>query len=107
MQTGATGSFDDVLVGAAKDVNPAVTSAKDAENDAVWRRACQAAIDAYNDTAVSSAQKVQKFAILPLDFSQNTGELTPTLKLKRAAVVEKYGFQLKKIYGDAASAVWM
>ncbi|KAH8059637.1 decanoate-CoA ligase [Aureococcus anophagefferens] len=81
-QNDATGSFDDVL-------------------------ACQAAIDAYNDTAVSSAQKVQKFAILPLDFSQNTGELTPTLKLKRAAVVEKYGFQLKKIDGDAASAVWM
>jgi len=106
-QNDATGSFDDVLVGAAKDVNPAVTSAKDAENDAVWRKACQTAIDAYNDTAVSSAQKVQKFAILPLDFSQNTGELTPTLKLKRAAVVEKYGFQLKKIYGDAASAVWM
>ena len=103
----ATGSFDDVLVGAAADLNPAVKTAKDAEDDKLWRKACQDAIDAYNDTAVSSAQKVQKFAILPIDFSQATGELTPTLKLKRAAVVEKYAFQLKKIYGDAMSAVWM
>jgi len=27
--------------------------------------------------------------------------------LKRAVVAEKYGSVLKKIYGDAASAVWM
>ncbi|KAH8046227.1 decanoate-CoA ligase [Aureococcus anophagefferens] len=63
-QNDATGSFDDVLVGAAKDVNPAVTSAKDAENDAVWRKACQTAIDAYNDTAVSSAQKKRGFQLI-------------------------------------------
>jgi long-chain-fatty-acid--CoA ligase ACSBG len=103
----ATGSFEDVLVGAAAAVNPAVTTARAAADDREWRSACQTAIDQYNATAVSSAQRVQKFAILPLDFSQATGELTPTLKLKRAAVVEKYGFVLSKIYGDAASAVWM
>ena len=100
-------TFDDVLVGAAAAVNPEVTTAVEAADDATWRRTLQAAIDDYNkEKATSSAQRVQKFAILPLDFSQATGELTPTLKLKRAAVVEKYADVLRRLYGDAQSAVW-
>jgi len=106
-QANDAGSFDDVLVGPALAVSPGVTTAEAAADDPTWKAACQAAIDEYNDTAVSSAQRVQKFKILPLDFSQTTGELTPTLKLKRAVVAEKYGSVLKLIYGDAASAVWM
>ena len=95
------------IVGAAAAVNPEVTTAVAAADDAVWRRTLQAAIDDYNkEKATSSAQRVQKFAILPLDFSQATGELTPTLKLKRAAVVEKYADVLRRLYGDAQSAVW-
>ena len=100
-------TFDDVLVGAAAAVSPEVTTAVEAADDATWRRTLQAAIDDYNkEKATSSAQRVQKFAILPLDFSQATGELTPTLKLKRAAVVEKYADVLRRLYGDAQSAVW-
>ena len=91
----------------AAAVNPEVTTAVEAADDATWRRTLQAAIDDYNkEKATSSAQRVQKFAILPLDFSQATGELTPTLKLKRAAVVEKYADVLRRLYGDAQSAVW-
>ena len=100
------GTFDDVLVGAAAAVNPEVTTALQAADDAIWRRTLQTAIDDYNAKATSSAQHVQKFAILPLDFAESTGELTPTLKLKRAAVVEKYAHVLRRLYGDAQSAVW-
>ena len=67
---------------------------------------CRPQLCLLRDQATSSAQRVQKFAILPLDFSQATGELTPTLKLKRAAVVEKYADVLRRLYGDAQSAVW-
>jgi len=103
----ATGSFDDVLVGEAADVSRSAKTAAAAADDRTWKAAVQLAIDEYNATAASSAQRIQKFAILPRDFSQATGELTPTLKLKRAAVVEKYGDVLAKIYGSNASAVWL
>ena len=43
-----------------------------------------------NHAATSNAQYVQKWTILPLDFSEKGGELTPTLKLKRAVVQDKY-----------------
>ena len=54
-----------------------------------------------------AAQRVQKFAILPLDFSTATGELTPTLKLKRAFVCEKHAALIKEIYTQNKSAVWL
>jgi long-chain acyl-CoA synthetase len=42
---------------------------------------------------------VKKFALLETDFSQETGELTPTLKVRRKVVVEKYGRILDDLYG--------
>merc|ERR1711983_663113 len=43
-----------------------------------------------NKRAVSNAAKVHKFMIAPQDFSLATGELTPTMKVKRHFVLEKY-----------------
>ena len=104
----ATGSFDDVLVGEAARVNPAVATAAAAARDETWHAYVQKGLDAYNKHgAVSAAQRVQKFAILPLDFSTATGELTPTLKLKRAFVCEKHAALIKEIYTQNKSAVWL
>jgi long-chain-fatty-acid--CoA ligase ACSBG len=58
----------------------------------------QEAINRANAKSVSNAQKVQKFALLPNDFSIATGELTPTMKLKRSFVVEKYKEIVEKFY---------
>ena len=41
----------------------------------------QAGIDACNRQAVSNAQKIQKWMILPRDFSLDGGEITPTMKV--------------------------
>jgi long-chain acyl-CoA synthetase len=50
--------------------------------------------------AVSRAEAIRKFRILPVDFTVEDGELTPTLKLKRAVVAEKYAAEIEKIYSS-------
>jgi long-chain acyl-CoA synthetase len=50
------------------------------------------------NTQLQSYAKIKKFAILPTDFSQEGGELTPTLKVKRKVVAEKYRDTLEDLY---------
>jgi len=47
---------------------------------------------------LASFEQVKKFVVLGKDFSQETGELTPTLKVRRKVVVEKYGGLLDALY---------
>ena len=46
----------------------------------------------------AQVEQVKKFAILDHDLSQETGELTPTLKVKRNIVNEKYAEIFEKLY---------
>jgi len=43
-------------------------------------------------------EQVKKIAILPHDLSQENGELTPTLKVKRAVVADKHQDEIEKLY---------
>ena len=43
-------------------------------------------------------EQVKKIEILPHDLSQETGELTPTMKVKRNVVAEKYEEQIEALY---------
>ena len=43
-------------------------------------------------------ETIKKFAILPEDFSPEKGEVTPTLKVKRKVIVEKYRHLLDSMY---------
>jgi long-chain acyl-CoA synthetase len=43
-------------------------------------------------------EQVKKFEILPQDLSQEGGELTPTLKVKRNVVADKYEKEVDELY---------
>jgi long-chain acyl-CoA synthetase len=47
-----------------------------------------------------SYQTIKKFALLPYEFTTTGGELTPTLKLKRNAIIELHGEQIEQLYSD-------
>jgi long-chain acyl-CoA synthetase len=47
---------------------------------------------------LQSYARVKRFAVLPADFTQEGGELTPTLKVKRKVVAEKYGKVIEDLY---------
>ena len=48
--------------------------------------------------SVSHAESIRKFRILPVDFTEDTGELTPTMKVKRNVVAEKFASDIEAIY---------
>ena len=48
--------------------------------------------------SVSHAESIRKFRILPVDFTEDTGELTPTMKVKRNVVAEKFASDIDAIY---------
>ena len=50
-------------------------------------------------------ETIKKFAILPADFAQETGELTPTMKVKRKVVEAKYKQTLDAFYQGAIQNV--
>lgn len=56
-----------------------------------------ARVDGMNRSLVSFEQ-IKKFVLLGNDFTQETGELTPTLKVKRKVVIQKYGMLLDALY---------
>lgn len=64
------------------------------------REAIQGAIDEFNATQ-ASYNTLKKFDVLPTDFSQETGELTPTLKVKRKFVSEKFKNEVAKLFEGA------
>lgn len=53
-----------------------------------------------NERAVSQAARVRRWTLLPVDFSILGGELGPTLKLRRYAVLRKYAQVIEQLYSD-------
>ncbi len=47
---------------------------------------------------LQSYARIKKFAVVPVDFTQDGGELTPTLKVKRKVVTDKYRQVLDDLY---------
>ncbi|MET3860831.1 long-chain acyl-CoA synthetase [Dietzia sp. 2505] len=69
----------------------------DLVTDPALRAEIQAAVDEAN-RQVSHAEGVKKFVVLPRDFTEDSGELTATLKVKRHVIAEHYAGQIEGMY---------
>jgi long-chain acyl-CoA synthetase len=61
------------------------------------RALVQEIVDEVNRDRVR-VEQIKRFAILPRDFSQEEGELTPTLKLRRKIVQEHFADEIEQLY---------
>lgn len=69
-----------------------------AENDFV-RKTIKAEIDKVNQR-LADYEKIKRFEVLMATFSIDTGELTPSLKVKRKVVKEKFEAQIKRLFKE-------
>jgi long-chain acyl-CoA synthetase len=78
---------------------PTTASVADLRDDPELIAEVQAAVDEANQ-AVSHAEAIKVFRILARDFSEATGELTPSLKVKRSVVQKEYADEISAIYSS-------
>ncbi|MGH3939270.1 MAG: AMP-dependent synthetase/ligase [Pseudonocardiaceae bacterium] len=81
----------------AEHGKPVGSTAADLVDDEDLRAELQRAVDEANK-AVSKAETIRKFRILPVDFTESDGQLTPTLKLKRAVVIKDFAADIDALY---------
>jgi len=99
---GETPVTDNLDAGAMR-VNPEVQTISGAMDDKVWQDKITEAITSANNNGKvcpNNAFKIQKFCILPSNFSEENNELTPTKKLKRKVVETSYAKTIDKIYAS-------
>jgi len=80
---------------------PALTMDQARTNEAVLAELQKAVDDA--NTAVSKAESIRKFTVLPGDFTEENGYLTPSLKLKRNVVMRDFHDDVEALYAPAPS----
>ena len=81
----------------ASQNNKGDATVADMVNDPDLNAAIQSAVDEANK-AVSHAEAIKKFAILPVDWTEEGGQITPSLKLKRAVVMQEFGEDVERLY---------
>ncbi len=72
-------------------------SMEDARTNDVVRAELQRAVDNANK-AVSRPESIRKFMVLAGDFTEESGCLTPSLKLKRTNVMKEYAAEVEALY---------
>ncbi|MFT4086057.1 MAG: long-chain fatty acid--CoA ligase [Gordonia sp. (in: high G+C Gram-positive bacteria)] len=77
---------------------PSAATIEELADDPALIAEVQTAVD-YANRSVSRAESIRRYRILTSDFTVSTGELTPTLKLRRDVVAEKFADDIAAIYG--------
>jgi len=78
---------------------PASTTIAEVVHDPALIAEVQTAVDDAN-RAVSHAEAIKKFTILPTDWTEEGGQITPSLKLKRNIVQSEFADQIAALYVD-------
>ncbi len=73
-------------------------SAEEAAKDSRLRAYLQTQVEERCNAKVARFQQIKTFEILPVPFSVDGGELTPTMKVKRNVVTEKYAALIEGLY---------
>ena len=81
----------------AETDKPAEASVADLREDPDLLARLQTAVDDANK-AVSAAEAIKKFRVLTSDFTEESGELTPTLKVKRHIVLKAFSAEVEALY---------
>ncbi len=81
---------------------PADLSLADAATNDAVRAEVQRAIDVAN-TRVSRAESIRKFAILPSEWTEASGHLTPKLSIKRNVIMKDFAPQVAAIYDESTA----
>jgi long-chain acyl-CoA synthetase len=90
---------EEEIVPWAKEHDIQDTSIAALSQDPQVRELIQAEVDRAN-SKLAQVEQVKRFVILDHDLSQETGELTPTLKVKRNVVNEKYSPLFDELYAN-------
>lgn len=64
---------------------------------AAVQQAVKKAVRAAN-AQLASYEQIKRFRVLPADFTVEGGELTPTMKVRRSRVLDKYAAQVSEMY---------
>ncbi|WP_420889432.1 AMP-dependent synthetase/ligase [Kocuria palustris] len=86
----------------ALGLDPSMTAAQASEHPAVIEHV-QEIVD-FANRRVSRAEGISAFQILPVDFTPASGHLTPSLKLRRAVILQDFAEQIEEIYSRPAPA---
>jgi long-chain acyl-CoA synthetase len=81
----------------ARRSRPAGTTMAELANDPDMLAEMQAAVDEANK-AVSRAESIRRFRIVPIDFTEQTGHLTPSLKVRRNVVMKDFANEIEALY---------
>ncbi|MBO0772818.1 MAG: long-chain fatty acid--CoA ligase, partial [Actinobacteria bacterium] len=81
----------------ARHSRPATSSVAELATDGEIIAEIQAAVDDANQ-AVSRAEQIKRFRILPADFTEAAGYLTPSLKVRRAIVAKDFAAEIEALY---------
>jgi len=96
------GSPTDVLDGQALETSKAIGSSATTTGEAMkcakWEKYFNDGTEVANSKTTSRAQRISKWTLLETDFTEPTGELTPTLKLKRSVAAANHSKKIEEMY---------